>query len=193
MQNSRLAKKFGLIVTLAVFATILTTLIVSQVTADVRPPVDQEITAQTVIIVPNHDSYRVAIDNVNRGTQRAPFGSFPGGGGGPPVTLCSLQHTVNSGWPLNTQIRLIKNFRLPAGAENLRVLLSVDNDVRVFLNGRNISGGLVTHDGCPIVDEFKFDAPNSALRVGNNALVVRGIDRGGTSYLDLRVLVDIPP
>jgi hypothetical protein len=189
MQNSRLAKKFGLIVTLAVFATILTTLIVSQVTADVRPPVDQEITAQTVIIVP----YRVAIDNVNRGTQRAPFGSFPGGGGGPPVTLCSLQHTVNSGWPLNTQIRLIKNFRLPAGAENLRVLLSVDNDVRVFLNGRNISGGLVTHDGCPIVDEFKFDAPNSALRVGNNALVVRGIDRGGTSYLDLRVLVDIPP
>jgi len=112
--------------------------------------------------------------------------SFGSGGG------CPLQPTVKTYWPVNSEIVLRKNFDLPPGATNLRVMVVIDNDVDVFLNGVDISGGLVQHENCPVADEFRFDAPDSILKAGNNLLAVRGRDRGVESYLDLRVLVEVP-
>jgi len=106
---------------------------------------------------------------------------------------CPLESTVVTAWPVNTELVVRKAFNLPAGATNLRVMVAIDNDVEVFLNGVNISGGLVVHEGCPILDEFQFGAPDSLLRAGDNLLAVRAVDRGVVSFLDLRVLIGAGP
>ena len=116
-------------------------------------------------------------------TGDAAFGS----GGG-----CPLQSTVKTDWPVSSEIVLRRSFDLPSGAANLRVMVAIDNDVEVFLNGVDISGGLVQHEYCPALDEFRFDALDSILKGENNILALRGRDRGVESCLDMRVLVEVP-
>jgi hypothetical protein len=122
-------------------------------------------------------------DDSGFATGDAAFGS----GGG-----CPLQSTVKTDWPVSSEIVLRRSFDLPPGAANLRVMVAIDNDVEVFLNGVDISGGLVQHENCPVPDEFRFDAPDSILKEDNNVLAVRGRDRGVESCLDMRVLVEVP-
>ena len=127
--------------------------------------------------------YITSIDGVSQGRQRAPFGS----GGG-----CSLQTNVNSPWPPGTYLKAIRSFELPLGARKLIVQVAIDNDVQVLVNGQDISGGLVTHEGCPNRFDFSFKEPDSILLEGTNMLEVRARDRGGETYLDTRVRVTIP-
>jgi len=146
------------------------------------------ITDQTVIVVPNHAKYNsVEINGVPQppSLRKAPFGSGVG---------CPLYRTVKSPWLLNTSISLKKVFVLPAGATNLRISLSVDNDVTgITLNGNpNVVPGGITHEYCANVDEFLVYVPDVDLVAGNNILVIEANDRGGESFLDMRVLVDLP-
>lgn len=117
-------------------------------------------------------------------TGDAGFGSIGG---------CDLNNAtyIKTDWALGTDILLRKEFNLPAGATNLNVGVAIDNDVQVFLNGQDISGGLRIHDGCPSRDSFVFSAPDGILEAGTNLLAVRGHDRGGSSYLDVQVTADV--
>jgi hypothetical protein len=190
MESHSLMRKLGQVVTLFVLLAAFSGLTIPQATAHLEnDPVeiaDPEITVETIIVIPNHATYEVEAAFIQGGNElleaRAPFGS-----GG----TCRVQTVLNTFWPPNTTITIEKKFELPAGARNLRVLLSVDNDARVFLNGTDISG-LIKHAECPIVDEFLIQAEDAVLREGLNALEVRATDRGVESYLDLRVLVDVP-
>ncbi len=162
------------------------------------PASDPGITAQTVEVIPYQATgylfniYATApatygdetFDDSSFSVGDAAFGQAGG---------CPLQPTVNTNWPLHSDIVVRKTLSLPLGASNLRIMVVIDNDVEVFLNGQNLSGGLVQHDGCPVLDEFRFDAPDVLLTAGDNLLAVRGRDRGFESFLDLRVLVDLPP
>lgn len=186
MNSYIVVKKFGWSLATSVLLLILSS---PQATADPRETPDPGIFTFTIIAIPNHASYRVGeVKGKGGGKRKAPFGS----GGG-----CPLQRTVNSPFPLNTTLVLRKNFALPAGASNLRVQLSIDNDARVFINGTEIfndeTGMAVTHEDCPLVDEFLLTAPDDLLLEGRNRLRVEATDRGGESYVDLRVLVDIIP
>jgi len=161
---------------------------------------DPGLTPQTVQVIPYAATeYRYHVYNL--GAVPSDYGLTPfddsafatgdaafGSGGG-----CPLQATVKTDWPVSSEIVLRKNFDLPPDATNLRVMVAIDNDVEVFLNGVEISGGLVQHENCPDLDEFRFDAPDSALNVGTNLLAVRGRDRGVESCLDMRVLVEVMP
>jgi hypothetical protein len=135
-----------------------------------------------VIVIPNHASYEYRIGTFTGGSANAPFGN---------EGLCPISRSVNTEWPANSTIELKKWFKLPVGATNLRVQLSVDNGAEVFIN--NTSIGSVTHDGCALVDELLLLAPVSALRPGANNIRVVAQDTGGDSFVDLRVLVDVPP
>ncbi|OGW18559.1 MAG: hypothetical protein A3G93_13105 [Nitrospinae bacterium RIFCSPLOWO2_12_FULL_45_22] len=146
--------------------------------ADPVPTPDPGITDKTIVVIPNHAKYKVV---GVPGTHKAPFGSGDG---------CPLQSTVKSFWPVSTVITLKKGFTLPPGAHNLRVQLSIDNDAEIFINGTSI--GVVTHGFCPLVDEFLIISPDPLLLVGPNVLKVVATDLGGESFIDLRVLVDLP-
>jgi hypothetical protein len=73
------------------------------------------------------------------------------------------------------------------------VSVAIDNDIRVWVDGTEITStggtpdgtGFVQHEGCPSRGSLAFTASN--LGAGPHLLVVEGKDRGGSSYLDVSV------
>ena len=118
-------------------------------------------------------------------------------GFGTPSGFCALNNPtdVKTTWPLNSDILLRRQFNLPGGGSNLKVSVAIDNDIQVYVNGHDISGGIRVHEGCPTRDSFVFAAPDEFLTAGANLLAVRARDRGILSYLDVRVTATVyaPP
>jgi RHS repeat-associated protein len=113
-------------------------------------------------------------------------GAFGSGGG------CSVQTTVHTSWPIFTEIVLRRTIELPPHVTNVRVSGTVDNDVEVLINGVDSSGGFIGHEGCAQLDDTRINVVATSLLPGPNLFVVRGRDRGGESFLDVRLLVDQP-
>ncbi len=112
----------------------------------------------------------------------------------PNTPPCPLNDTafVKTFWDQSREILLRKRFNLPAGAQNVRVTVAIDNAVQVYFNGTDISGGIRYHDDCAsATGDFTFSVPASLLRVGENVIAVRGFWQSGKSYLDIKVLGDI--
>lgn len=104
--------------------------------------------------------------------------------------LFNANGSVKTNWDVNTDLLVRKEFSLPAGAHNVRVQGTVDNDATVYLNGEPI--GTVASGFCasPNID---ITAPNSAVVAGTNLLAIRGHDYGGGTYLDVTVTYVLLP
>src|SRR5262249_19332741 len=106
--------------------------------------------------------------------------------------------TINSFWPRGlsenpSRMTLRIEFDLPFAGEvsvtNVRVLLSIDNDAVVTFNGTTVQS--ITHEQCPVLDEFEVAIPDRLLGENPNKLEIEVADRGVESYVDLRVLADV--
>ena len=130
-------------------------------------------------------------------TGGAPFGG--GGGGAPGGTDCPLHRTVQTQWPAESQLLVRHAVVIPDGATNLRIMVSVDNDiVGVFFNGRplvehTLGTTSVHHEGCPILDEFRFDVPPELVQNGSNLVAFHVVDRGAESFFDAKILTELAP
>jgi hypothetical protein len=134
-------------------------------------------------------------DDSGWSTGTAGFGFFN------PVDVgCTLLSTgTNTLWPANTQILLRRPFTIPGGGSSATVSVAIDNDIKVFINGADITstaksdgvpvdpglGGFIEHEGCASQDSFTFDA--TGLLSGVNLLVIQAQDRGSSSYVDAKV------
>jgi len=67
----------------------------------------------------------------------------------------------------------------------------VDNDVQVYMNGNSVSDGLVTHENCANVNPIS-PLVTSVNPGAVNKLAIVAKDRGGQSYLDLKVTLGSP-
>lgn len=106
---------------------------------------------------------------------------------------CPLDSTVQTPWPLFTDLLVRRSFTVPADASAVKVAVAIDNDAQVFVNGVEISGGLQLHEFCATLDSFVFSVPDSILNFGSsNLLAVRARDRGGLSFFDVEVRADLP-
>jgi hypothetical protein len=104
------------------------------------------------------------------------------------ASTCALNMVnVKTDWTPNTDMLLRKEFNLPAGATDVVVGVAIDNDVQVWFNGMDISGGMQVHETCAILDSFVFPVPNSYLIAGTNLVAIRGRDRGSDAYVDFEV------
>ncbi len=124
------------------------------------------------------------------------LGAAPFGGGPFPYDDCALYNTgLATTWPIGntsagggSDLLLRRHFNLPSVA-TIKVSVAIDNDVQVFLNGTDISGGLTTHEGCAERptggSAFIFSGTGVA---GSNVLAIRARDRGVISYLDVEVV-----
>lgn len=90
-------------------------------------------------------------------------------------------------WTGNTDILLRKAVNLPAGGQDVQVSVAIDNDIQLFWNGTDISGGLIRSEGCATYDEYTFVVPGSLLLSGDNLLAARGRERGSSQRIDLKV------
>jgi YD repeat-containing protein len=106
---------------------------------------------------------------------------------------CPLQATRGTDWPVNTDIVIRRSFTVPEGVTHVSVQGSVDNFVRVWVNGTDISGGLITATPCNAVGTRNFEFPISLLNLqsGENQIVVLGRDVGVESILDVRIVGEV--
>lgn len=106
------------------------------------------------------------------------------------VGFCPLQATTRTTWPVSTDLLVRRSVDIPAGTSNVRVKVSVDNDiVNLFFNGVAIASD-VQHSDCPVLDNFQFDVPQSLVQAGQNTVVYHLRDRGFESFFDTRILGD---
>jgi hypothetical protein len=111
---------------------------------------------------------------------------------------CPLQSTVQTSWPSNSQLLVRRVISIPPQVNNLRIMISVDNDILgVFFNGtplveQTLGTDKVTHDECPVPDEFRFNVPQSAMQAGNQIVAFHLLDRGFETFFDARILADLP-
>jgi hypothetical protein len=121
----------------------------------------------------------------------APFGSSE--------SVCSLG-TPGTLWSLNTTMLLRRDVFIPANTTSATIDVRIDNDVQVFVNGFDVSGGLVQHENCADIQPpgpFTVSASagpasaNAPLVAGQvNKIFIRGVDRGVQSFLDVKMTLN---
>ena len=118
-------------------------------------------------------------------TGNAPFGAIAG---------CTGLPAPRTAWGANDDYLLVrKQFTVFSGATSGTVSVRVDNDIQVFVNSQDISGGEVTHEGCAnVAPPGPFTIPAGQLTPGTKTLAVRARDREDQSYLDLQVVIQYP-
>lgn len=104
-------------------------------------------------------------------------------------TVCGLNASIVTEWPIYTDLLLRRSLTLCPGANGLAVDVTVDNDAQVFFNGVDISNGMVSDENCAVYGQASatFDVPDALLQEGENVLAVRARDRGVISFLDVAV------
>ncbi len=101
-----------------------------------------------------------------------------------------LGGTIQTNWPLNTQLMARRQISIPLGATGVRVMAAVDNDILgVFFNGVQIAG-FVGHEHYATLDQVGFDVPQALIQPGLNVVAFDVQDRGDISYFDSRIIWD---
>jgi len=144
----------------------------------------------TIPVVPYEASgykYKIVGHNEMTGFEQPGFNDagFSTGEGGFGKNCGNLPSRTE--WPIYTDILVRRKFSVPPDARNLKVWVAIDNDIQVFINGRDITGGIVAHEGCTLLDRDVYDIPEDALIPGENLIAVRARDRGAVSYLDIKI------
>jgi hypothetical protein len=148
-------------------------------------------------IIPYEDTgykYKVANPGRFRGFERSDFDDSAFDSGDAPFGTghedCPSYDNIKTRWPSGTPILVRKTFDLPRGAQNVKIGVAIDNDVRVYINGRFI--GSDHHEGCARRDRFVYSVPENFLNAGSNLIALMGSDDGrGGSYLDVQVTAEM--
>ena len=179
----------------AVFATFV--LVSALLTAPVAPARAE--TGSTTVAL-DYESTGWSYDEVAHGAidgfEQAGFDasnwSVGAAGFGTTDGICSWNNSsqVGTNWDPNTDMLLRHTITLPAGATNVHVTGTVDNNADVYLNGDLI--GSAQSGNCQS-DAINMDVSGPLTKVGSNLLAIRASDQGDADYIDIRVTYDALP
>ncbi|HMD14421.1 MAG TPA: hypothetical protein VKI62_07345, partial [Bacteroidota bacterium] len=103
---------------------------------------------------------------------------------------CSLNNSthIKTTWPATKDLVIRKHLSLPLGAKNVKITVQVDNDVRVFFNGTDVSKGVQSHRSCATgTGDFTFSVPDTSVRIGDNLIAIWGdLETNTCSYFDMQ-------
>ncbi len=105
---------------------------------------------------------------------------------------CPVASTVQTAWPVGTQILLRHPVTLPAGTTAVTVYFGADNGATVYWNGTQI--GSQSGGGCASQNQYSLAVPAGSFTAGaGNLLAVLGTDDGvSDDFLDLSVVATVP-
>lgn len=109
--------------------------------------------------------------------------AFSSGGG------CVLDPTAHTFWLANTNM-LVRRAVIASASDPIVFHIGIDNDVKIWLNG--VFFFTTTHEGCATLDNFNVPVPAGLLVNGVNVVAIQAIDRGGGTYLDVRIEGPLP-
>lgn len=98
--------------------------------------------------------------------------------------------TTATPWAPNTDLLLRKTVQLPAGAYDVHISGTIDNDISIYLNGTYLGSD---HEGFCRANTINMTAPQSAVRGGDNLLAVRAHDYGDGTYVGLSLTYSYSP
>lgn len=140
--------------------------------------------ANAEILIPYGATYGSAkINGVKQNNRTAPFGTGSGG--------CAVQSYVKTYWPSYTELTLTKKFNIGPQHKNPVIYFGVDNDVKILINGIDVTNGGIESEGCAYYDEYMINIPKDILVNGENSITIIAHDRGGESFFDMRLTADI--
>ncbi|WP_214409176.1 hypothetical protein [Sphaerisporangium fuscum] len=113
-------------------------------------------------------------------TGQAAFGTSTG---------CAFNASVKTSWQPNTDILVRHWLHIPAGARDVRIQGTIDNDAQIYLNGRLLQ---TVRSGYCRADNIDVRVPADALSCTCDLLAIRGHDYGGSTFLDVRVTYTRP-
>jgi hypothetical protein len=90
---------------------------------------------------------------------------------------------VHTGWAPNTDLLVRHWVHIPRDAQQVRIEGTIDNDARVYLNGRLVQ---TAQSGSCATGAINVTVPDRYLDCCN-LLAIRGHDYGGSTYLNVRV------
>jgi hypothetical protein len=109
----------------------------------------------------------------------APFGSPAQCGDAPPIA---------TSWPTGTETSpsdiLVRKSFVTSQDGDLNIQIHIDNDVRVWLDGTEITSGFYIHENCATLLPPAF---TTHVTKGTHLLAVQARDRGGVSFLDIKL------
>jgi len=130
-------------------------------------------------------------------------GGAPFGGAGNRPEVCSgLWPQVVTPWsPNNSDLFARFHVDMCAGVTSVRVGVSIDNDLALFVNGFEIEpvsacavhspDGLCQTENCAYQDKLVFDVPDGLIVSGDNVFAIHARDRHVVAFLDVQVSADL--
>ncbi|MDQ1292853.1 MAG: hypothetical protein QG608_734 [Actinomycetota bacterium] len=115
---------------------------------------------------------------------RAPFGSTAG-----PCTWNNPTQ-VKTLWAVNTDLVLVRDFRLPPNATNVRIMGTVDNDALIHVNDHIVPK---VFSGSCQAGAINAVIPDASLNAnGTNVVMIHASDHGVATYLDVQITYIVP-
>jgi hypothetical protein len=99
----------------------------------------------------------------------------------------STPASISTNWDADTDMLLRHSFTLPAGATNVRILGTIDNDAYVYVNGQPVG---FASDGSCNTGGINMSVDPSIYHAGANELAVRAVDHGSSTFVDQQVVYD---
>ena len=97
---------------------------------------------------------------------------------------CPLSPNVQTEWPTDTDLLLRQTIAFDL-ASSVTIGVAIDNDVDVYWDGQLV--GSQIHENCAESDSLVLTLDN--VSGGSHVIALRGVDRGGASYIDVRVSI----
>ncbi|MDT4985708.1 MAG: hypothetical protein QOF95_3198 [Pseudonocardiales bacterium] len=108
-----------------------------------------------------------------------PFGNGP---------VCGQTQGPNTYWDEFSDMLLRHTVTLPAGAYNVHITGTVDNDAAIYLNGHHVGTNLAGNCNLNTID---MTVAQTDIQAGDNLLAVRAHDYGTGTYFDAAVTYDL--
>ena len=105
---------------------------------------------------------------------------------------CPLLPAIQTDWPPGTELLVRRVVSAPAGTANLRVVVTINNDiVEPFFNG-SLIGGSLSQLGCKAPDTNGISVPQALVQAGQNVVAWHLRNAGTNNFFDPRITSCVP-
>jgi hypothetical protein len=98
---------------------------------------------------------------------------------------------IETPWVSQKELLIRKTFVWDSGLKNVNLSIAVGGSVQVFVNGHDVSNGILSVPNCPAADSVTLNIPEEVLNEGSNLLAVRTRAQSA-EYFDLQLTAEVP-
>jgi hypothetical protein len=98
---------------------------------------------------------------------------------------------VQTPWVSQEELLIRKTFVWDSALKNVNLSIAVSGSIQIFVNGHDVSKGILSVPSCPTADSISLNIPEEVLNEGLNLLAVRTRAQSA-EYFDLQLTAEVP-